>query len=280
MANIRNVDIVASMEDSFPPNAVVKLSVPPVPDVSYSWEGPGIEIKNRSEAVVRLPSSGEFEFSVTGSKDGQPLFQGLRVLAIQEPVDPDQSLRFDPWFASLMGLTTVWIGWFVLKPVFSTIRSLAELSKTDSVNLRPIVGGLVALGLLLIGIVVILGGLFAGLMEVRGRMVQRELSARHNARLVGQSIKWNEVIDSIGKLKGAALLLVVGCVPLLAAAWIGKTALEVPGSKESPGVVATTVAPSDKEDGPPSPSTSTTTEAPQNSPEVTETLPPLGEAAR
>jgi hypothetical protein len=127
------------------------------------------------------------------------------------------------------------------------------------------------LGLLLIGIVVILGGLFAGLMEVRGRMASQKLSTERRIQLGTAPIKWNEVIDSIGKLKGAALLLVVGCIPLLAAAWIGKTALEVPGS----AAVATTIAPSDTEEKGSSASTPSPKDT-QSSSDNTEALPKSG----
>jgi uncharacterized membrane protein SirB2 len=170
-----------------------------------------------------------------------------------------------------MGLTTGVIGWLVLKPIFSTIRSLADLPQTDSLNLRTIVGGLVALGLLMIGIVVILGGLFAGLMEVRGRMLALKNPPQPDRKFQKLAPSaWSTVIDSIGKLKGAALLLVVGCIPLLAAAWIGKTAVEVPGS----AAVATTVAPSDAEKAPSVPtSPSTDTQSPSDD---TEALPNSG----
>ena len=51
------------------------------------------------------------------------------------------------------------------------------------------------------------------------------------------------VIEAIGKLRGSALIMVIACVPLLAAAWIGNTAVDQSTTTTTTTTTSTTVAP-------------------------------------
>ena len=65
------------------------------------------------------------------------------------------------------------------------------------------------------------------------------------ARYAENCEKDRRVIEAIGKLRGSALIMVIACVPLLAAAWIGNTAVDQssPTTTTTTAPTSTTVAP-------------------------------------
>jgi hypothetical protein len=205
------------------PNSECELSIEAPGNPTFLWKGPSrIESPTSAKTIVILPATaGPHDYTVTAIPGGDV---GLRLevsAAFESPIE------FDPRFA-LLGLLVCAIGGVVaVMPIWQAIYILGG---EDGTFPNSDVGALVAFGLLLIGILIVMGGLFLAALEARGRM--RRTAEPNRGAAPPTTGDWAGIVDAIGKLRGSALVLVIGCIPLLAAAWIGKTAIEQPQAPE------------------------------------------------
>jgi hypothetical protein len=88
--------------------------------------------------------------------------------------------------------------------------------------------------------VIACAGIFGALLEVRARLRTPKDRAAFGGRGALPDVKG--VIEAIGKLRGSALIMVIACVPLLAAAWIGNTAVDQTSPTTTTTPTSTTVA--------------------------------------
>jgi uncharacterized membrane protein len=142
---------------------------------------------------------------------------------------------FDGKFAALVAIPVVLVAVAFFAPLgyFFATRSYGG----DAID-QVIV--LISLSLLTIGAFVMLFGVYAGLLEVRGRMrTAKQLKEAQDRGLLDSAEGVAKIIDAIGKLRGAAMILVIACVPLLAATWLAQTAVD---NKTAPTSTATATA--------------------------------------
>jgi hypothetical protein len=201
-------------------------------------------------ATVTLPAGHhEFQVAVTagGSAiEGSPFTIALDVKAedappageVQQPEKAEALLVYSKSFAWMAGIATAVIvgalGWLL----FQVMADLHDRITEDSDDLSVLLGGLIGVGLVLIGAVALGAGVYGGLLEVRGRLrTKKDLeidkaakeSGAFEAKGAEEALKGVAVVvDAVGKLRGASLILVVACVPLVAAAWIGHAAVDQP----------------------------------------------------
>ena len=121
-----------------------------------------------------------------------------------------------------------------LTPLAIVLWRVAVSSTGTGTEATVTIGGMVAIGLLIIGGVIACAGIFGALLEVRARLRTPKDRAAFGGRGGLPDVKG--VIEAIGKLRGSALIMVIACVPLLAAAWIGNTAVD----QSSPTTTTTT----------------------------------------
>jgi hypothetical protein len=216
--------IVVNAVGPFLPNAICELTIVAESNSSVSWDGPkGINNPELATTQVVLPAEpGAYDYKVTVKVGEKPAVVKERRLVVSDASRTESPTEFDPFFAGIGLIVCVVGGFLVVTPIWRAIRDVHPQG-TIAVQ-GPDVGAVVAFGLLLIGIVIIVSGLFLAAIEARGRMSRKAGSVRTSA--APATGDWAAVIDALGKLRGSALVLVIGCIPLLAAAWIGKTSVE------------------------------------------------------
>lgn len=229
---------------------------------TYAWTGEGLESTTGATVKTKLPTKqGGYEYTVTVTPQGGAASEpGTITLNVQaasdaggggtEPKEAEPLLVFRKGFAITIGLLLLALLVLLALPLREVLyRLLDKVKDSDKgTNLATVTGGVIGLSLVLIGALVIVGGLFGGLLEVRGRLrTEEDLKIDQAAAEAGLAAKGAvdlkgvaAVVDAVGKLRGAALILVIGCVPLLAAAWIGHAAVDTPSPSETTVVVDTT----------------------------------------
>lgn len=257
------------------PDAKVTLAVAVSPNPSqytYSWvladgstaAGTTIEVTGSARA------GGRYQVTATPKRPGGDTLSAGHTLQVAgqsppttppPPDKPEPPLIFDPWFASGAAIVIGLLAILLLAPL---VYRLYNTDSRDAVDRMAII---TSLGLLSIGAVVLLLGVYGALLEVRGRMRTRKEQEALAKVQAGVGVGAEEtfsgialIIDAIGKLRGAALILVVGCVPLVAAAWVAQSGVDNgPDSTATPTARPATRTPSPV---PTTPSTGTTTPTP------------------
>ncbi len=165
------------------------------------------------------------------------------------PPPPPNSGEFHPWFAAGSALLILVFTALLLAPL------AYRLYDTDAPDAVDRLATLTSLGLLSIGAVVLMLGVYVVLLEIRGHMWTQ--NGREGLDEVAQAtgeveVEANEtrerppVASSMGNVRGlVVLLLVIGCVPLVAAAWVAQSGVEnEPGAAATPTARAATRTPS------------------------------------
>ena len=152
----------------------------------------------------------------------------------RRPGRPEPLLVYSAGFAVLAMVFSVLLLAGGLTPLAIVLWRVAVSSTGTGTEATVTIGGMVAIGLLIIGGVIVCAGIFGALLEVRARLRTPKDRAAFGGRGGLPDVKG--VIEAIGKLRGSALIMVIACVPLLAAAWIGNTAVD----QTSPTTTTTT----------------------------------------
>jgi hypothetical protein len=133
------------------------------------------------------------------------------------------------WGAALVfGAVVLAAGLLILSQthVLSGRAGLGE-SEWDSLDGRAKVAVTLAVPMLVLGGFAVLVGIWMAAVEWKGRFRRREDTDAVTVKgPSGQDVA--AVIDSIGKLRGAAIVLVVGAALMFAAAWVASSAAETP----------------------------------------------------
>jgi hypothetical protein len=129
---------------------------------------------------------------------------------------PEPPPEFHPTFAVVLGVVVL----LALVPILiGPLRSVWALSKEDLTGTdgdRALAAAL-GLPLTIVGAAAVALGAWMAVVEWRGRFKPKP-QARGGARAAPIDVP--KVIDAIGRLRGAALLLVVGAALMLGGAWI------------------------------------------------------------
>jgi hypothetical protein len=101
-----------------------------------------------------------------------------------------------------------------------------RLYDTDAPDAVDRMAILTSLALLIVGVSVLLLGVYAALLEIRGRLGPR--TERRATPTAGEETTRDvSIIRAIAKFRLLiVVLLVVGCVPLVAAAWVAQSAVD------------------------------------------------------
>src|SRR5439155_4966653 len=139
--------------------------------------------------------------------------------APEDPQPPDAPVAFDPAFAAGAAAVVALFACILLAPL------AYRLYDTDAPSAADRLATLTGLALLIVGVFLLLLGVYAALLEVRARLgppAKRPATARAagEPETAGQP----PLTGAIGKSRGlVVLLLLVACVPLLAAAWVAQS---------------------------------------------------------
>jgi hypothetical protein len=249
------IKVSSSSPQKFAPGSNVTLRVDePESGAAYQWQGP--EFTGTGPIVeATLPvTSGNYTYNVTAKLDGNPAGAGKLCLSVVDEPEPLQ--EYDPKFAGSAAAVCFSAGLAMCGILGILLWRFALNTKLESSQLRASIGGMIAIGLLMIGCGISAGGLFAGLIETRGRMraIRAIESALADSKKPDSSLvtpeHLKEALEGISKLRGAALILVLGCVPLIAAAWIGRAAFSDDDCRSNSNVVACSADSSGAEDTP------------------------------
>ncbi len=253
--------IIATPTGPYQPATSLLLSVADAPDgtATFEWQAAGSTIAGASGTSYRLTTgaggtavehtaiakdasgaeTGRAAFTVV-VREAAPAAPPAATPAKEQPQEP--VLVYDRSFAMAALVWTLLIAAAGLSPLAIVLWRVAVRPSTPDGELSVTIGGLVAIGLLIVGSVIACAGIFGALLEVRGRL--RTVADRAALGERGALPDAKGVIEAIGKLRGAAMILVIACVPLLASAWIGHSAVDQPSptSTTIPGTAESTPA--------------------------------------
>lgn len=177
--------------------------------------------------------------------DGQPTQSEPYVVAIKAADDPnnvkpdggttESPPRLHPWFAVIIGVLAVVLGGALVLGL-NLLNGRSGFSEADWTALegRLKVALGVALPMTVLGIASVLVGLWMAVVEWRGRFAERTQAPEPGTKGIPENA--DKIIEAVGKLRGAALAMVVGALLMFGAAWIGQSAA---------GTASPTPAPSD-----------------------------------
>jgi hypothetical protein len=221
---------------------------------SWSKDGQPIagEVSNQL-TMTKATKDAAGNYVATATVDGQPTRSEQYAVAIKAADDPnsvnpdggttDSPPRFHPWFAVMMGVLVVSLGAALLLGL-NLLNGRSGFSAADWTALegRLKVALGVALPMTVLGVASVLVGLWMAVVEWRGRFAERRAEPDPGTKGIPENA--DKIIEAVGKLRGAALAMVVGALLMFGAAWIGQSAA---------GTASPTPTPSDSSAPSPSP---------------------------
>jgi len=246
------VEITQSPDGKVDYGDSVTLTASPTAGYDFAWTKPnqGTATGLSISVCANEKNKGLYKVVATPNAGGPALDDGKHELLVGDPSTAEAPLEFAPLFAFLTALGVGALAVLFILPLMRELYSGAHL-ESDLAE----VARLTTLTLLAIGGGVIFVGAYGGLLEVRGRMRIKEkpptpptppraaeegLAAATS--VVSEVIKGGAaIVDSVGKLRGASLVLIVGCIPLLAAAWVAQSGVsnDLANATATPTVVGT-----------------------------------------
>ena len=232
------------------------MAVSPDPTrYTYSWERPdGSRADGRAIVVTASRrTQGKYRVTATPKRAGGESLNAEHALKVEGPSQPTtpppapNSGEFHPRFAAGSALLILVFAVLLLAPL------VYRLYDTDAPDAVDRLATLTSLGLLSIGVVVLMLGVYVVLLEIRGHLwTQDGREGLDGAAQATGEVEANETrerapaANSIGNVRGLiVLLLVIGCVPLVAAAWVAQSGVEnEPGAAATPTARAATRTPS------------------------------------
>jgi len=228
------VEITQSPDGKVDYGDSVTLTASPTAGYDFAWTKPNQgTAKGLSISVcANEKNKGLYTVVATPNAGGPALDDGKHELLVGDPSTAEAPLEFAPLFAFLTALGVGALAVLFILPLMRELYSgdhlesdLAEVARLTTLTLLAIGGG------------VIFVGAYGGLLEVRGRMrIKEKLPTPPTpprgadeglataTSVVSEVIKGGAaIVDSVGKLRGASLVLIVGCIPLLAAAWVAQS---------------------------------------------------------
>jgi hypothetical protein len=160
-----------------------------------------------------------------------------------QPADPAPAAPEPPtvWHQDFAVVTAVVLG--ILLIVFVLVSQLfadnlgLDAAQTAKLDGRALIGARVIGPVTIVGVAVTLVGVWMAATEWRGRFAER--SKETGERDIADPAK---IIEALGKLRGAALVLVSGIVILLGVAWMTSATASAPPAP-APSTPSSTVTP-------------------------------------
>ena len=151
---------------------------------------------------------------------------------------PDRAPYFDGGFAFIALIIVIVLAAVTWAGLGAIIGRFALTADWDAFGARTKLAAFVSIPALILGSLMVLVGLWMALVEWRGRFVRRveEEEFEYGTR----DIDVPSVVEAVGKLRGAALAMVVGASLILASAWVASSA---PQPTTPPAVTAPAATP-------------------------------------
>jgi len=199
----------------------------------------------RGEYVAQITPTGDWKDAVSSNAVAvvpKPTAVDDPNSANPDPAEAQETLVFSPRFAAVAAAVLFLVGFVALwSPARAIGRFTWGTSATSAAARVADVGSVIGLGLLVIGGVALLGGIWMAVVEFRGRMrTSKSLPVPPGRARGGVLEAAPGIIDALSKLKGPTAVLVIACIPLLAAAWIARGAVEAPSTTTTTTSVAVT----------------------------------------
>lgn len=206
----------------------------------YQWQRAGADIpgatSSQYEFVMSEDAANDYvvKATVDGVETASDAFSVEAAANVtgeddaSEPSAPVEPLPvFHPWFAGLLTAAAILLA-VVLVQAMNLLNGRAGFAEADwstfAANLK--VAAFMALPLTIIGSLAVLVGLWMALVEWRGRFAEKPQPPTGD-EITPKGISGEDaakVIEAVGKLRGAALSMVVGAIVLIASAWIAQSA--------------------------------------------------------
>jgi hypothetical protein len=175
------------------------------------------------------------EYKVTATLADTPVTASLTVVPVGTPT-PERPPDWNKWFAwGAAAVVAVLAVLIFARPAVSSWQ-LGPGDWTNEKTGQSALAASVMMPLLVLGGVVVLIGAWMAAVEWRGRFAPDDGSEVTSFAIDTDGIA--KIIDAVGKLRGAVLVMVVGALLMLGAAWIAESA--VSGSVSETGTTGTT----------------------------------------
>ena len=127
------------------------------------------------------------------------------------PIYYDAFAKDTAWRIGLLGA--------IVGVVFLLAVLLLVARGWETLEGRLKVGMTIAVPVAVLGIVIVLAGLWMAVVEWRGRFAEKPAPKTRDF-----GVEPDKIIEAVGKLRGAALAMVVGAILIVASAWIAQAA--------------------------------------------------------
>ena len=203
---------------------------------AYQWKRDGTDVANATNSEYEETATADTKgsYTVVATVNGQSLTSAALEIklapagspgAVDEPTTPppEPAPDFHPVFAVIAGVVTLVLAFLLLR---EPARSVGQMKKSDWLGNAGDEALAATLGvpLTVIGGAIVALGAWMAAVEWRGRF--KPEIAEGEVRGVGVPIDVGKLMDAIGKLRGAPLVMVVGATLMLGGAWIAKGATE------------------------------------------------------
>jgi hypothetical protein len=232
---------------------------------AWKWQLNGTDVPGEQDEALKQTASADTvgEYVAIATVNGENIPSAAHKVELKEaaaPGDtqdatetPERPPEFHPVFAVISAVVAAVVAGLVL---FQPAQAAWDVTKSDWKGTDGHLQLAASLGvpLTVLGGAAVAVGAWMAAVEWRGRFKKRpkkkEKEEAEEARARGVSVDVGEAITAIGKLRGAALVLVVGAALMLGSAWIAK---ESAGQSSPTTTTPTTTSPATPGTTPPPP---------------------------
>ncbi len=216
----------------------------------WQWE------KKDGQTFVAIPGETSAVFRVDVTEDARGPYRAVATVAGTPDRSPEITLKikdkapapekpkepvevppkFHPWFAGCVAVPAILLGlWFVADTDWLSTHLGLNETEFKLLDGRTIVSTRMLGPIAALGVVLVIVGATMTLIEWRGRFAEEPATEDGTPRGVSD-VDPVKLVEAIGKLKGATLIVVAGLVILLGVAWMtSSTAAPPPSSPSPPG---------------------------------------------
>jgi hypothetical protein len=149
------------------------------------------------------------------------------------PPGNESKSGFNSGFATIALFLVVAVGLLAIAGLATITGRLGLATDWQALGTRFKFALVIAVPALLLGALVVLVGLWMALVEWRSRFQATTMAGNR------EELNVPAIVDAVGKLRGAALVMVVGALLILGSAWIAQSAV----APSPPAVVAAPATP-------------------------------------
>jgi hypothetical protein len=203
-----------------------------------TWTEQSKKTSKTAKATFRITPPAEdqsFQVTVEGTKADGPLTAQVTVPKGAASANPADEVRvFEPWFALCSAVAVLalfgGVAYVLLRYGVHRLPAGKELYQSTAA-----VAGLIALGLLLVGLLIAAVGTFMMLVEQRSTMEAAASPAATREAIA-------PILEAAGKLKPAWATMAAAVACFLAAAWVGGKIVDGPPATTTTTTTAPTAA--------------------------------------